>query len=160
MRKFNNKCIKEFSKEIRNTKILEIGSGKKYKGEYYYSAKRFFHESNEFIQSDITPEFGHRIIDVTQMNFIDEFDIILCMNVLEHVFDFKKAIDNIYKALKPGGTALIFVPGFYPLHDEPCDYWRFSEHSLRKIANKFRHVTIKHSGIRQYPFAYFVKAIK
>jgi len=96
IRKFNNKCIKEFSKEIRNTKILEIGSGKKYKGEYYYSAKRFFHESNEFIQSDITPEFGHRIIDVTQMNFIDEFDIILCMNVLEHVFDFKKAIDNIY----------------------------------------------------------------
>ena len=53
------------------------------------------------------------------MNFIDEFDIILCMNVLEHVFDFKKAIDNIYKALKPGGTALIFVPGFYPYMMSP-----------------------------------------
>ncbi len=160
VRQFNNKCIKSFAVDVKNKKILELGSGKKYKGWYYYSAKQFFDNSNKFIQSDIVQEYGHKIIDVTDMNCSSEFDIILCMNVLEHVFDFHKAIDNLYNALKPGGIAIIFVPVLYPFHDEPDDYWRFTEHSIKKLLKNFVNVEIKHSGIRQLPFAYYVEAIK
>ena len=157
---YKNRSIKEFSKKIKNKKILELGSGKKYRGKYCYSVKQFFDNSNEFIQSDIVQEYGHKIIDATQMNYKNEFDIILCINVLEHVFNFHRAIINIYNALKPNGTAIIFVPGFYPLHGEPNDYWRFTEHSLKKLLKDFRNVKIKHSGIQQYPFAYCIKAVK
>lgn len=160
VRQFNNKCIKSFAKGVENKRILELGSGKKYKGWYYYSAKQFFDNSNEFIQSDIVQEYGHKIIDVTKADYENEFDIILCMNVLEHVFDLHTAIENIYKALKPNGIVIIFVPAFYPLHDEPTDYWRFTEHSIRKLLQKFGEVTIKHSGIRQYPFVYYIEATK
>ena len=139
---------------------MELGSGLKKNGRYIYSAKHFFDDSNEFIQSDINPEFGHKIINVTKMNYENEFDIILCMNVLEHVYDFHKAIENLHRALKPGGTALIFVPVFYPFHDEPHDYWRFTEHSIRRLFNYFSGLEIKHSGIRQYPFAYYIEAKK
>ena len=160
IRSFNNNCIKKFANGIKNKKILELGSGMKKNGRYIHSTKQFFDDSNEFIQSDINPEFGHKIIDVIKMNYENEFDIILCMNVLEHVYDFHKAIENLHRALKPGGTALIFVPVFYPFHDEPHDYWRFTEHSIRKLFKEFYRLEIKHSGIRQYPFAYYIEANK
>ena len=94
------------------------------------------------------------------MSYENKFDVILCMNVLEHVYDFKRAIASIYKALKIDGYAIIFVPVFYPLHDEPGDYWRFTEHSLRRLLNKFKIVKFTHSGVRQFPFAYFIQVQK
>ena len=160
LRSYNNMQLKNFSSNVHNTKILELGSGRSIKGVYVYSAKQFFDTTNEFIQSDIVPEFGHDLIDVTVMDYFEEFDIILCMNVLEHVFDFHEAIENIFRALKGNGIALFFTPGFYPLHDEPNDYWRFTEHSLRAILNEFKSVKIEYRGIRKYPFAYFIKAVK
>lgn len=160
VRQFNNKCLKTFAKNVKKKRVLELGSGKKYKGGHYYSAKQFFDDSNQFIQSDVIPEYGHNVIDATKMSYANEFDVILCMNVLEHIFDFQKAIENIYIALKPSGTAIIFVPVFYPLHDEPSDYWRFTEHSIKKLLQNFRTVVIKHSGIRQYPFSYYIEATK
>ena len=157
---FQNKCIRSFSGGIKNKRILELGSGKFYKNQYYYSSQSLFDPSNEFIQSDIVKEYGHLMVDVTTMNYENEFDIVLCTNVLEHVFDFQIAIDNVHAALKSDGVAIIVVPAFYPLHDEPLDYWRFTEHALRKLLNKFSRTTIKHSGLRQYPFAYYIEAVK
>ena len=160
MRSFNNACIKKFAGNIKNKKILEIGSGKSYKGKYIYSAKPFFDSSNVFIQSDIIKYYGHKVIDATKISYKHEFDIILCANVLEHVFDFHKAITNLYTALKTEGVLIIFVPVFYPLHDEPHDYWRFTEYSLKELLKKFKEIHIKHSGLRSYPFGYYVEARK
>jgi SAM-dependent methyltransferase len=160
LRSFGNKSIKQFAKGVKNKKILEIGSGKKVQNKYHYSVMQFFDSSNEFIQSDINKEFGHVIIDVTKMKFENEFDIIICMNVLEHIFDSKTAISNIHSSLKENGIAVILVPAVYPLHDEPNDFWRFTEHSLRILLNDFTKIKVKHSGIRQLPFAYYVEAHK
>ncbi len=159
-RQFNDKYLKEFAKNIKNKKILELGSGKPTKGKYLYSGKRFFDTSNEFIQSDVSPKFGHKVIDATKMDYNAEFDIILAMSILEHIYNINSALKNIYKALKPGGIALFIVPGSYPLHDEPTDYWRFTEHALRKLLSDYTKVKIKHSGIRQYPFMYYAGAVK
>lgn len=159
IRRFQDKHIKKIAKRIRNKKILELGSGKKVNGKYAYSARNLFDDSNYFLMSDIVPEYGHKIIDITKTNFKEKWDIILCLNVLEHVFDFKTAINNLYNAVKPNGLVLIMVPAYYPLHDEPNDYWRFTEHALRKILNKFN-IKIKRLGLRKYPFAYFVIAAK
>lgn len=157
---FKDKCLKEFAKSAGSKRILELGSGKPCRGSYPYSSRHLFDASNEFIRSDVVREYGHKLVDVTKMKYKSEFDIILCTNVLEHVFDFSLAIKNIRNALKPGGIALIYVPGFYPLHDEPYDYWRFTEHSLRRLLKEFSSVRLRHSGLRQYPFGYFVEAVK
>jgi len=155
-RRFSNKQAKKFAKNIKNKRILEIGSGKAKR----YTIKKFFDNSNEFIQSDINPKYGHKILDATKMNYKDEFDIIICINVLEHVFDFKKVIDNIYRGLRPNGIALFSVPGYYPIHDEPNDFWRFTEHSFKRLLRKFSYIKIKYQGLRRYPFVYFIEAKK
>ena len=94
------------------------------------------------------------------MKYSNEFDIILCLNVLEHVYEFQTAINNIHKALKKGGVAVVAVPAFYPLHDEPGDFWRFTEHALKRMFANFKEVTVTHNGKREYPFTYYLEAIK
>jgi SAM-dependent methyltransferase len=161
LREFNDRCVREFAADVHGKKILEVGSGKKYKGRDYYSVRQHFDDSNTFIQSDIFPEFGHRIVDVTAMTEADEFDVILCLNVLEHVFDFRPAFANLHRALRPGGTLVVFVPVFYPLHDEPHDYWRYTEHALCRLLSDFAEVTFRRRGlVRQFPFAYYIEATK
>lgn len=160
IRRFNDHCLRQFAAKIENKRVLELGSGKKRDGVYYYSAKHLFSETNEFVQSDINANYGHQVIDITKMEFTDEFDVILCMNVLEHVYDYQIAIQNLYRALKPNGQLAVFVPMYYPLHDEPHDYWRFTEHSLRRMFSEFSEVEIKYSGVRQFAVAYFVRLSK
>jgi 2-polyprenyl-3-methyl-5-hydroxy-6-metoxy-1,4-benzoquinol methylase len=152
--------VQRFASDVRGKRILELGSGRQDLGEDAYSAKAAFDASNEFIQSDVISNYGHELVDVTRMDFEEEFDIILCLNVLEHVYEFDVAIERIHRALKLGGLTVIVVPVFYPYHDEPSDYWRFTEHALRKMLAHFSSLEIRHRGLRQMPFAYFAIARK
>ena len=148
-RRFHNQKIKKFAKHIHNKKILEIGSGDKNQ-----TVSKFFSKDNEFIKSDIDRSHGHLYFDVTNTHFKEEFDVILCLNVLEHVFNFQKAADNIHKALVKNGVAFIAVPVMYPLHMIPNDYFRFTEYSLRKIFSKFNSIKISHKGLKRFPISY------
>jgi len=42
-----------------------------------------------------------------------KFDTLLCINVIEHVWDAYEVLSNMYDALKPGGI-LIYHDRFYP----------------------------------------------
>ncbi len=80
--------------------------------------------------------------------------------MLEHIYDFQKAVNNLYEALEQTGQLFVLVPALYPLHDEPHDYWRFTEHALRRMFSMFNKVTIDYYGKRELPFYYFVIAEK
>lgn len=62
------------------------------------------------------------------------FDLIVCFEVLEHVADWQRAFSNFAALLKPGGRLFITCPHFYPLHEEPYDFWRPTPHALRTFA--------------------------
>ena len=160
-RRYYYRMLSNIAKDVRECVILEIGSGKKGKnGRYPYSAKHLFDDSNDFICTDIDSTFGHAVLDITTMECAEVYDVVLCLNVLEHIFDIKLSVDNIYNSLKSGGRACFAVPVLFPLHDEPHDYWRFTEHSIRKLLADFDSVTIGHWGCRKFPFGYFVDARK
>jgi SAM-dependent methyltransferase len=60
----------------------------------------------------------------------DRFSLVLCLEVLEHVADWKAAFANLAHVLAPGGTLLVTCPHFYQLHEEPYDFWRPTTHAL------------------------------
>lgn len=60
------------------------------------------------------------------------FDIILCSEVLEHVFDLEKGLKELFRSLKPGGILILTIPFNYPLHEEPFDYYRFTSYWLKE----------------------------
>jgi SAM-dependent methyltransferase len=152
--------LEELARGVAGKRILEIGSGRHDLGQDAFSFRGLFDRSNEFVQSDVAPEFGHEVVDVRTMDFEEAFDIILCLYVLEHVFELDDAVRSIHRALTPGGVVVIAVPHLYPYHDEPTDYWRFTEHTLRELLAPFDTIQIKARGFRKMPLALLAIAKK
>ena len=42
------------------------------------------------------------------------FDLVICSEVLEHLHEYKEAVDEVYRVLKPGGKFLASVPAEFP----------------------------------------------
>lgn len=151
-RKWVEGHISAIARDLHSAQILEIGSGRQDMGEGAYSFGRLFDDSNEFVRSDVEPDHGHLVVDVTTMEFDAEWDLILCVSVLEHVPDFKAAARRMHRALRPGGRAVIVAPMCFPYHDEPYDYWRFTVHGVRDMLRDFESVDIRSRGPRRLPF--------
>jgi SAM-dependent methyltransferase len=64
------------------------------------------------------------------------FDLLLCTEVLEHVADWRMAFENIAALLARDGRAILTCPHFYPLHEEPFDFWRPTPHAIAWFADR------------------------
>ncbi len=60
-------------------------------------------------------------------------DSALCTQVLEHSRRPGALLGDIGRVLKAGGTLLVTVPLYWPHHEEPHDYFRFTRHGLRSL---------------------------
>ena len=51
-------------------------------------------------------------IDIMDMRNVadDTYDVVVCNHVLEHINDYKKALNEIYRVLKPGGKLICSFP--------------------------------------------------
>jgi hypothetical protein len=61
------------------------------------------------------------------------FDCIILTQTLQLIYNLDNAMENLYRALAPGGALLITVPGISPIGPEELRYWywSFSELSLK-----------------------------
>lgn len=75
-------------------------------------------------------------------------DCVLLLDVIEHLRDPGAALDEATRVLRPGGRVLLRVPFAYPLHDEPLDFRRWTQHGLAILAKShgFRVETIVAHG--------------
>jgi len=64
------------------------------------------------------------------------YDLVLCMNVLEHLFEPVRALDNILGVLRPGGYLVIVTPAVWDLHDWPHDFFRLNPDFFRQWATR------------------------
>lgn len=103
------------------------------------------------VDSDSQADF---IMDVCNMKEFDNesFDLVLMVEVLEHVHNPSLAINEIYRVLKPGGQLLLTTPFLFPIHDAPNDFFRFTKFGLKKILNMFDQISVE-------PFDYFFVSI-
>ena len=66
----------------------------------------------------------------------DVFDTIICTQVLEHVKDPQLVLNELFRALKPGGIVLISAPQGWGVHQRPHDYFRFTCYALSHIMSR------------------------
>lgn len=69
----------------------------------------------------------------------ESFDVVLLIDVLEHIEDARKLLEQIHLVLKPEGKLLISVPFLYPIHDAPRDFVRLTVHGLKELAGSTRY---------------------
>lgn len=74
--------------------------------------KRFRKMSNlDYVTTDLNSPLADVKADICNLPFKDnEFDIILCNHVLEHIPDDTKAMEELYRILKPGGFGVFQIP--------------------------------------------------
>jgi len=63
-------------------------------------------------------------------------DTVMCFEVLEHVPDPARAMSELSRILRPGGALLLTVPHLSRLHEEPHDYFRYTNHGLRTLCER------------------------
>lgn len=63
-----------------------------------------------------------------------EFDTVILSDVLEHVAEPEQLWHEISRILRPEGKLLANVPFFYWLHEQPHDYYRYTEFALKRFA--------------------------
>ncbi len=108
-------------------------------------------------------------IDISDMRLYDnnQFDFFICSHVLEHVPDDNKALSELYRILKPGGSGILMVPIILDLEeidedifetDESERWRRFGQHDHVRLYSKKGFIDrARKAGflIHQYGVEYF-----
>lgn len=79
-------------------------------------------------------------------------DCVFCTGTLEHVHSPDIAMKEFNRVLKKGGIVHIEVPFMQPYHEDPVDYYRWTEPGLVQFCEKFGFEKIK-SGAHLGPFS-------
>ena len=66
--------------------------------------------AGRYVSADIAPGRADTVLNIEKIDRPDRsFDVVVCSHVLEHVND-AKALAEMHRILRPGGTALFMVP--------------------------------------------------
>lgn len=63
-------------------------------------------------------------------------DIVLCTQVIEHVPEPDKMLREFHRVLRPGGSLILTGPMYWPLHEEPLDFYRFTKYGFMHLLEK------------------------
>lgn len=63
----------------------------------------------------------------------DAVDTVIASDLLEHIYKPHELLHEIYRIMKPGGYALLNIPFLYWVHEAPHDYYRYTQHALRRM---------------------------
>ena len=128
------KAMSIFSSELKG-RLLDVGCGSKPYQELF--------AVDDYIGLDIDNEASRNrkiadyFYDGKTFPFNeDEYDSVLCNQVLEHVFNPDEFLSEIKRVLKPGGRLLLTVPFVWDEHEQPHDYARYSSFGLKALIDK------------------------
>jgi SAM-dependent methyltransferase len=133
--------------KLKGKKVLDIGTSQRFAkelapfsdffDEYYAAGFRPTLKINNSCDYDE---------DIRNLSFSNEsFGGIICLEVLEHVFEFEKAIEEIYRILEKNGELILSVPFMTGYHgrDKEMDCRFISEDSSHKgYSDYFRYTHV------------------
>ncbi|MFH1940681.1 MAG: methyltransferase domain-containing protein [bacterium] len=120
--------------KMDNVEILDAGAGF---GQYaYYCARRFptarilgleinpdhVSDGNGFSTKMRMDHLRFEVADITKITCRDRFDVVLAVDVLEHVEDDEDLLLRFFTALKPEGRVILSTPSIYRSHADDAEF--------------------------------------
>lgn len=130
---------------LPHARVLDIGAGqvveKNRRAGFDDLANRYagLMASQQYIGLEITNETRPAVVgDAHLLPFADAtMDGVLMVSVLEHLCDPIRAVDQVWRVLKPGGVFFSYAPFYHPYHGSPRDYFRFTLEGYRYLLRDF-----------------------
>lgn len=138
------------------TDVLDIGTSERFAKELRPYENLFL--ECKYIAAGFEPSSNHDKYncdmhqDIQNMTFDDaSFNAVICLEVLEHVRNPFKAVDEIKRVLRPDGRLFLTVPfltqyhgkgGRSAKHSEYPDFWRFTHQGLQILFENFQELEV------------------
>ncbi len=141
--------------------VFEFGSYQ-VEGQEGYANLRGLFPGKDYVGCDMRPGPGvDRVEDVTAIRLPDgSAGTVLCIETFEHVFEVRRAFDEVFRVLKPGGVFVITSPLNFRIHGYPDDYWRMTPNCLRRMLQPYGARLSGYQGYRAFPHTVMGLGIK
>jgi SAM-dependent methyltransferase len=132
--------------------VYEFGSYQ-VEGQLDYADLRALFPGKPYVGCDMRPGPGvDRVEDVSAISLPDETaGTVLCIETFEHVFEVRRAFDEVFRVLRPGGLFLITSPLNFRIHGYPDDYWRMTPNCLRRMMAPYAARLTGYQGYHAFP---------
>lgn len=140
--------------------VLEIGSLQVQEGAV--GDLRPIFAGKEYIGCDMQAGPGvDRIERLEALTFPDGWaGTVLCLNVLEHAWDFRRGAEEIVRVTGEGGLALVTAPFEFHIHAYPDDYFRFTPQAIARLMSGFPSLIYGWQGHPKTPRLVFALGLK
>lgn len=129
------KILKEYIPKIKSNKPKIFDAGTGFAQYSYFIAKKFpkveilavdikddyIKDASEFFAKSNIKNVNFKIDDLKEISYQNEFDLILCVDVMEHIDDDEKVLKNFFNSLKPDGYLIINTPSIFGGSDVHSD---------------------------------------
>ncbi len=140
--------VREAADQHAGGRVLDAGAGeKRFAG--FFAQHRYFGVDLAVGDSGWDYSKIDACSDLARLPFPDEsFDALLNTQVLEHVPDPQAVISEFWRVLSPGGKLYLTAPQGWHEHQQPYDFFRFTQFSLGRILSQagFREYSIEPMG--------------
>lgn len=113
-------------------RVLDAGAGD---GRYRAHFDLVHYESADFLQVD--KKHYAKVDYVCSLESIpveaERYELVLLTQVLEHLPEPLPVLKELQRVLKPGGTLWLTAPLFYPEHEAPYDFYRYTQFAYRHL---------------------------
>jgi len=151
------KCeYEEISKLKIDGTILDLGGDKR---SGYHELIRGEHKIEVVnLNRECGPDYEFDLEEIFPLKN-ESYDCVLCLNVLEHVFNFQNIVNESFRILKPGGRLIGAVPFLFNVHGSPNDYFRYTKSALVRVTTDagFKDIEIKELGFGLFSVIYQLK---
>lgn len=112
-------------------RVLDAGAGdQKYRHLFAHCA----YETADFEQVDKRYARSTYVCDLAQIPVPDgTFDAVVFNQVMEHLPEPLAALKELRRVLKPGGRMICTAPLFYEEHEQPYDFFRYTQFAWRRL---------------------------
>jgi len=128
------KAVSDFAAGLpAGSRVLDAGAGE---GQYAHYFARHRYAGVDLAVGDAGWDYSRlqAIADLTALPFASaSFDASINIVTLEHVREPGRALEEIERVLKRGGSLLLAVPHEWEVHQAPHDYFRFTRHGIRHL---------------------------
>jgi SAM-dependent methyltransferase len=104
----------------------------------------------EYLSADIEPGVAMEVVDITDIPYPEgSFDAVICSHVLEHVPDDGKAMSEVFRVLRPGGTAWFMQPVDFERAETYEDPSIVTPEARLRAFNQHNHVRVYGRDVRE-----------